>query len=191
MRKEQNTEYEERSKAWFGDSLPVSADDMAARTWRFPQLVPSRLAYPDCSLEGHARTIYSALGHGPDDEEAEGIAVEKADDFFVDFVKAEPGNGAALHSHGTEEAFIALTGSWEIFWGDNGKTGTILHQFDGIVVPPGVMRGFRNAGDSEALLLAILGARHAGHCVWAKSLMGKFHDRSAVPAAHEFGLPAR
>ena len=124
-----------------------------------------------------------ALGAGADDEQLEGTAVEQAVNYHIDFVKAPPGNGAALHSHGSEETFVALTGRWEIYWGDDGGDSVVLEPFDGIVVPDGVLRGFRNVSETEALLLTILGAHNAGHCVWAEAL------RPAFAAAAESRVP--
>ena len=45
-----------------------------------------------------------------------------------------------------------------------------------MVVPDGVLRGFRNVSESEAILLTILGAHNAGHCVWAESLQRPFAE---------------
>ena len=110
MRKELNTIFDERTNAYFGESMPISRSDMDSRVWRFKDLTPSPRAFLDCDLPGHIRTLYSALGAGADDEQLEGTAVEAAENYHIDFVKAEPNNGAALHSHGSEETFIALTG---------------------------------------------------------------------------------
>ena len=99
-----------------------------------PQLDPFLPCIPGLSPPGHVRTPYSA-----------------------------PGNGAAFHSHGSEETFIVLTGRWEVYWGDEGRESVVLEPFDGMVVPDGILRRFRNVG--EALLLTILGVRGAGHCV--------------------------
>lgn len=174
MRRELDTEFDQRSGAWFGKSLPIDRDEMESRVWRFKELTPSPRAFLDCSLPGHIRTLYSALGKGTDDEQLEGTAVESAENYHIDFVKAGPGNGAALHSHGSEETFIALTGTWEVFWGDEGEERVSLDPFDGIVFPAGVLRGFRNAGGSEAVLLVVLGSHNVGHCVWSKSLKEPF-----------------
>ena len=116
MRRELNTIYDETTGAYFGESMPISRAEMDARVWRFRSLVPSPRAFPDCTLPGHVRTLFSALGPGADDEQLEGTAVEEAENYYIDFVRAGPGNGAALHSHGSEETFIALTGRWEIYW---------------------------------------------------------------------------
>ncbi|MCY4453570.1 MAG: cupin domain-containing protein [Immundisolibacterales bacterium] len=174
MRNERDMRFDTESEAWFGKSRSVSPEEMEARVWRFDELVPSPRAFLDCTLPGHVRTLFSALGGGADDEQLEGTAVEQATNYHIDFVKAPPGNGAALHSHGSEETFVALTGRWEIYWGDDGKESVVLEPFDGIVVPDGVLRGFRNASDAEALLLTILGAHDAGHCVWSETLQPAF-----------------
>ena len=113
MRNERDIHFDAASGAWFGKSMPVSRDEMEGRVWRFGELVPSPRAFLDCTLPGHVRTLYSALGAGADDEQLEGTAVEQAVNYHIDFVKAPPGNGAALHSHGSEETFVALTGRWE------------------------------------------------------------------------------
>ena len=174
MRNEREVRFDAASGTWFGKSKPIARPEMEGRLWRFGELVPSPRAFLDCTLPGHVRTLYSALGGGADDEQLEGTAVEQAENYHIDFVKAPPGNGAALHSHGSEETFVALTGRWEIYWGDDGEESVVLAPFDGIVVPDGVLRGFRNVSETQALLLTILGAHNAGHCVWAESLQPAF-----------------
>ena len=67
------------------------------------------------------------------------------------YVGAEPGKGAALHSHSTVEVFIPLQGRWAVFWGDEGEQEIVLDPFDCVSVPVGVLRGFRNAGDEPAI----------------------------------------
>ena len=174
MRNERDIHFDTVSGAWFGKSRTVSPEQMESRVWRFGELIPSPHAFLDCTLPGHVRTLFSALGAGADDEQLEGTAVEEAVNYHIDFVKAPPGNGAALHSHGSEETFVALTGRWEVYWGDDGESSVVLEPFDGMVVPDGVLRGFRNVSETEALLLTILGAHNAGHCVWAASLQPAF-----------------
>lgn len=179
MRRELNAVYDEKTQAHFGDSMPISRQEMVERTWRFNELTPSPRAFLDCALPGHTRTLFSALGQGADDEQLEGTAVEHAENYHIDFVKADPGNGAALHSHGSEETFIALTGQWDVFWGDNAEESLVLKPFDGIVVPGGVLRGFNNSSNEEATLLVVLGAHNTGHCVWGKSMQQPFADAAS------------
>ena len=179
MRRELNTEYDEQVNAHFGESMPISREDMLERVWRFEELTPSPRAFLDCTLPGHVRTLFSALGHGTDDEQLEGTAVEHAENFHIDFVKAEAGNGAALHSHGSEETFIALTGQWDVFWGNDAEETITLRPFDGIIVPGGVLRGFRNTASEMATLLVVLGAHNVGHCVWGKTMQQPFKNAAA------------
>lgn len=176
MRRELNTVYDDKIGAHFGESMPISNEEMQQRVWRFDDLIPSPRAFLDCTLPGHKRTLFSALGQGADDEQLEGTAVEFAENFHIDFVKAGPDNGAALHSHGSEETFVALTGQWDVFWGDNAEQSIVLKPFDGIVVPGGVLRGFRNSSSDEATLMVVLGAHNTGHCVWGKSMRKPFAD---------------
>ena len=178
MRRERDVHYDEATGAWFGKSMPISRAEMESRIWRFSELTPSPRAFLDCTLPGHVRTLFSALGKGADDEQLEGTAVEQAENYHVDFVKAAPGNGAALHSHGSEETFVALTGRWQLSWGDSGEEFAVLEPFDGIVVPGGVLRGFTNVAESEALLMTILGAHNTGHCVWSEGLQPAFAKAS-------------
>ncbi|MES3001468.1 MAG: cupin domain-containing protein [Pseudomonadota bacterium] len=68
-----------------------------------------------------------------------------------------PGNGPGLHVHyKTHETFMALTGKWEMSWGDEGEHKTILEPYDLCACPPGVMRRFVNLSDSEAHLLVVI-----------------------------------
>ena len=61
--------------------------------------------------------------------------------------------------------------------GENGAgKSTLMNILYGMVVPDGVLRGFRNVAETEALLLTILGAHDAGHCIWAESLQPAFAD---------------
>jgi hypothetical protein len=57
---------------------------------------------------------------------------------------------------------------WEL--GSGHEEELVLTYLDGIAVPPGVMRSFKNASDNEALLLSILGGNEPGHVVWANSM---------------------
>jgi uncharacterized RmlC-like cupin family protein len=80
--------------------------------------------------------------------------------FRLGFATCPPGNGPGLHVHwNTHETFIALTGKWEIRWGDKGEERTLIEPFDLIAVPPGVTRQFINLSDQDAHLLVIIQGR--------------------------------
>ena len=80
--------------------------------------------------------------------------------FRLGIVTCPPGNGPGLHVHyKTHETFLALTGRWEIQWGDKGEEVTLLEPFDLIAVPPKVTRRFVNVGTEDAHLLVIIQGR--------------------------------
>jgi quercetin dioxygenase-like cupin family protein len=161
--------------AWFGRSLPISREDMLKNVFRFGQMPDSALAFIDAVVPGHNRVLMSALGSGTADENLH-PQVAHAENYHIDFIRAEPGNGAALHSHDSEETFICLTGKWRVSWGDNGEEHTDLDYLDGICCPPGVMRSFSNISGSTALLLSILGGKEPGHVVWSKAIQPKLAE---------------
>ena len=144
---------------------------MQERVARFNELRPSRQAFVDTRIPEHVRDIYNVIGKGVTEDPELKPAITAAEGFNVTDVGAEPGKGAALHSHTTVEAFIPLTGRWAVFWGDEGENEVVLDAFGCVSVPVGVMRGFRNVGDGHAYLMAILGGTDAGKVGWARSVL--------------------
>ena len=68
-----------------------------------------------------------------------------------------PGQGPCLHSHeSTYETFVVLQGEIEFSVGPEGEESVTLGQWDTFSCPPGVYRGFRNSGASEAVLLTVI-----------------------------------
>jgi uncharacterized RmlC-like cupin family protein len=104
--------------------------------------------------------------------------------FRLGFATCPPGNGPGLHVHWkTHETFIALTGKWEIRWGDHGEERTVIEPFDLIAVPPGVTRQFINLSDQDAHLMVII-----------QGQPGEFDDVGRVPETAQvieqrFGRP--
>ena len=95
--------------------------------------------------------------------------------FRLGIATCPAGNGPGLHVHwNTHETFMALTGKWEIKWGDKGEESTILEPFDLIAVPPGVTRQFINRSDRDAHLLVIIQGQR-----------GEFDDVGRVPETAE------
>lgn len=158
--------------AWFARSLPITREEMLKNVFRFGHMPESSRAFVDAVMPGHNRTLMGALGRGTSDEDLK-HQVETAENYHIDIIKADPGNGAALHSHDTEETFICLTGKWRVAWGDHGEEHIDLDYLDGICCPPGVMRSFSNISTSNALLLSILGGREPGHVIWSESIHAK------------------
>ena len=148
-----------------------SQEDMAERVARFDELKPSPQAFVDTRLPGHERDIYNVIGAGVTEDPDLKPAIVDAQDFNLTYIGADPDKGAALHDHPTVEVFIPMSGRWSIFWGDEGEESVELGPHDVISVPPGVMRGFRNIGDSHAHLMAILGGSSSGKVAWAPKVL--------------------
>ena len=77
--------------------------------------------------------------------------------FRLGIVTCPAHQGPGLHVHyKTYETFMALTGRWEIQWGDHGEESIVLEPFDLIAMPPGVTRRFVNVSDSDAHLFVLI-----------------------------------
>jgi uncharacterized RmlC-like cupin family protein len=149
----------------------IARDEMLRRVARFGELRPSKQAFVDTRLPEHRRDIFNVIGRGVTEDADLAPAITDARDFNVAYVGADPGKGAALHAHPTVEVFIPLSGRWAVYWGDQGEEEVILEAWDVISVPPGVMRGFRNAGPDHAFMMAVLGGTDAGKVAWAKTVL--------------------
>ena len=149
----------------------VSMEEMLDRTAKFSGLRPSKMAFLDTKIPGHERDIFNVIGGGVTEDASLTPAITAVDSFNITYVGAEPGKGAALHSHTTVEVFISMSGRWSVFWGDDGENEVILEPWDVVSVPTEVMRGFRNVGDGHGYLMAILGGTDAGRVAWAQRVL--------------------
>jgi mannose-6-phosphate isomerase-like protein (cupin superfamily) len=143
------------------DADPTVAE-MEARVARFAALRPTA-AYVDAALPGCERTTFVVLGSSAE-------AALPAEDFHLNLVRCAPGKSAPLHSHLTQEVFIPLSGTWEVFWGPQGARSLTLGAWDVASLPPGLSRGFRNVGTEEAWLIGIAGGRDPGRIDWPPSV---------------------
>jgi mannose-6-phosphate isomerase-like protein (cupin superfamily) len=149
---------------------------MQKRVARFDALHGSTLAFIDQRMPGHERTNFNLIGLGVTEnvnnpDMAPNIPYP-AHGFAVGMIACEPGKGAALHQHPTEEVFMPLTGRWSVYWLCDGvEQEVLLDPFDMVSVPIGVYRGFRNAGTSSGMLFAILGGPDTGKVTWHPSVL--------------------
>lgn len=155
---------------------PALVNEMRSRTALFESLRPSQQAFVDTRIPEHERDIYNVIGRGVTEDSKLQPAITAVEDFNVTYIGADPGKGAALHSHSTVEVFVAMTGRWVVYWGDDGNGETELGPLDMVSVPVGVMRGFRNVGNEHAYLMAILGGDDAGRVDWAETVLSKAKD---------------
>lgn len=145
----------------------------------------SDLAFLDQRMPGFQREIINMLGLSVTENPEDPTLVPKIETpthgFAVIYNRATNGNGAALHSHLTEEVFVPIRGAWEIYWleGEDERQVTI-DPGDIISVPIGIYRGFRCASDEpDALVLTIVGGPDPGNVTWHPSV---------VEAARKTGL---
>jgi uncharacterized RmlC-like cupin family protein len=161
-------------------TVKIGMEEMLRRVARFKDLRPSRRAFVDSLIPGHEREIFNVIGRGVTEDTSLSPAIADACDFNLTLVHAEPGKGAALHAHPTVEVFMALSGRWSVYWGDRGEHEIVLEQWDTVSVPPGAMRGFRNAGTADSYLMAILGGTDAGHVTWAPQVLEQAKDTGLI-----------
>lgn len=150
--------------------LDYSVEEIEQNVARFKDQKSSAEAFIDTRIPGHERDIYSIIGAGVVEDAAMQAPIE-AQDFHLAFARCEPGKGAALHSHLTQEVFMPLSGTWSIFWGPEGEKEVILEPYDVVSLPIHIMRGFRNVGNETGMLLAIVGGHDPGHVGWADSVI--------------------
>jgi mannose-6-phosphate isomerase-like protein (cupin superfamily) len=149
--------------------LDYTVEEMSRHVARFKDLKSTAKAFIDTRIPGHERDIFNIIGANVV-EDPDAKPPIPAQDFHLAIVRCEPGKGAALHSHLTQEVFMPLTGRWAIFWGPQGEREVILEPYDVISVPVHVMRGFRNAGTETGLLLALVGGHDPGKVGWPESM---------------------
>ena len=149
--------------------IDISMADMERNIARFRSLTSTSQSFIDTFIPGHEREIFQIIGTGPLEDPNTKAAIP-AQDFHVAIIRADPGKGAALHSHLTQEVFMPLTGKWAISWGPQGEKEVVLEPFDTISVPIHVMRSFRNAGTESGLLLALVGGHDPGRVGWPDAM---------------------
>ena len=157
-----------------GDSRPFTPQEMEERVARFNRLKGSPRTFVDTHIPGHERTLFSVIGapggsdvHEDPDHKP---MIPHAQHFVMDYIEAPPGCGAALHSHDSEEVFVAISGQWEVSWGDEGEHKVVLNEHDVISVPPFVMRAFKNLGNRKNLLMSVLGGANPSRVKWARKV---------------------
>ncbi len=157
-----------------------TVEEMQARVARYDQLKPSKQAFVDTRIEKYERDIYNVIGRGVTEDPELAPSITDARYFGITYVGAEPGKGAALHAHETIEVFVPLTGRWAAYWGEKGDKEIEIGPFDVISFPPGCYRGFRNIGDSHAMLMAIIGSKQTTHdggrVAWAPEILRQSED---------------
>src|SRR5687768_13294612 len=104
---------------------------------RFASLRPQKAEYEKRGIAPGAfeliaaKTIYNLLAPAGERGTTAGAAIQGEPGLLVGIAKCPPGNGPLLHAHmRTCENFMALTGRWEVRWGDQAQHCTFLKPFD-------------------------------------------------------------
>ena len=156
------------------DLKTLNKAQMLERVALWKDMKPNPQMFIDTRLPEHERDLYSIIGPGVSEDPDTEPAITDAQDFNIAYIGAGPGKGAALHSHPTVEVFIPVTGSWAVYWNEgDAQEEVVLGPMDCISVPPGVLRGFRNAGDEHAFMIGIVGGADSGHVAWAQSVLDR------------------
>lgn len=146
----------------------LTVEEMEKNVARFSNLHGSDEAFIDSRLPGHQRRKINLIGMGVV-EATDAAALQPniplpAHGFNLGMIQAEHGNGAALHSHQTEEVFMPLVGPWAVIWmTEDGEKEIVLQPFDSISIPIGV-------GEGEGTLLTLIGGPDAGKVDWHPSV---------------------
>jgi quercetin dioxygenase-like cupin family protein len=163
----------------------ITEDEMLkTRVARFEEVKPFPRAFLDTVVPEFKRDIFSIIGAGVLEDTEMKPAIADAHPFSLGLIRMEPGQGAGLHAHATEEVFVPLNGKMTIIWGDKGENEIELNEWDFCSVPIGVMRGFRNDDDHTVVAMALNGGDDAGRLTWspdlakrAKEFGGKLNDQ--------------
>lgn len=156
--------------------MSQTGDPLAGRVARFHELEGNEGLFIDTVIPGYAREIWSIIGPNVGEDRSDRPAIPP-DGFHLAVINSAPGNGSALHTHTTVEVFMPLTGRWQLFYGEDEEFEVFLDQWDVCSVPPGVWRGFRNAGDEDGYLLVVVGGTDAGRLEWAPKVLEEAASR--------------
>ena len=162
----------------------VSLEEMRSRVALFAEQTPSARPLIDAVLPQFQREIFTIIGGGVLEDPDVRPPITAVEGFHLSIVRAGPGMGTGLHNHKTVEVFMPLTGRWSVQWNDDGQDTMTLGPYDVISVPVGVMRGFRNESDAEAMLLVVVGGTDPGQVDWTPSVLEAAASRGFVRDAN-------
>jgi mannose-6-phosphate isomerase-like protein (cupin superfamily) len=152
----------------------VTSTEIRSRLARYARLVPNPEQKVDARLHGHRRDLMSVIGHGVAEDPMNTTWIADAEDFHVTYIRADPGNGASLHTHETVEVFIPLESHWTVYWNEGPMADSIdLTRFDCISIPKGVMRGYVNSGICTGLMMNIVGGDDPGKVHWTQNTLNR------------------
>lgn len=141
------------SYMYIDKTVSVSPEEVEAKyVARFKDLVDDDDIFPDIKLQANRRRHFHVISEG---HHIGPSKITMPHHFHMSYLEVPPGGTAGLHAHALPEVFIALTGRFQIIFGDHGEHAIELEPYDTISVPVGVMRNFKNVGNVNGLLMVI------------------------------------
>ena len=148
---------------------------------RYEDVKPSSAFFLDTALPEFERQVKNVIGAAAGEDPTTSPAITAATGINFNYIVTDPGKGSALHDHPVWEIFVPVNGRWSIFWGTEKSQEIELGPLDLIALPPGIMRGFRNVGLEQAVLIAMLGGDEVGDVTWSQSLLDATESKGIKP----------
>ncbi len=162
-------------------SIEFSKEEMEqTRVARCKNLKAFPESFVDTVIPEFKRNLFSIIGASVFEDPDMRPAITDQHCFSVAMIEVEPGQGAGLHAHDTEEVFIPMDGKFAVYWGDEGENEIELDAMDTVSVPIGVMRGFRNPGDTTVHVIAIVGGHDGGRLTWHQGVIDRAAEHGTV-----------
>ena len=151
----------------------ATRSEILSRIARFDELREDDNSYLDMQVPGHLRKAMMLIGAATGNDPSL-MSPLPSEEFTMGFQMCGTGNGPGLHSHETVEVFVAMSGTWRLYWiDDEGEGETEFRTWDTVSVPPGVWRGLELTSEGDGLLLAVRGGARGGGVQWHPSQLEK------------------
>ncbi len=151
------------------------------RLVRRSEMMPCKSAFIDAHTPGsHLKDNFSIIGPGVTENKEQFINIREPHGFNIGAAGQPPHIKNSLHSHFTAEVFMIHEGTFEIYWGLDGKNRTTLFEGDVVSIPTHCFRGFENVGEKYGFLFTILGGDDTGGVEWAPKVFKAAEDHGLV-----------
>jgi mannose-6-phosphate isomerase-like protein (cupin superfamily) len=142
-----------KMKMYVKDTISITPEELESKyVARFDQLVDDSEIFADIKTQEGRRRHFHVISEnnhlGP-------ARITTPHNFHVSYLEVPPNTSAALHAHDLPEIFIPMTGRFAILFGDHGENSVELAPLDTISVPVGLMRTFKNIGNTNGILMVI------------------------------------
>jgi mannose-6-phosphate isomerase-like protein (cupin superfamily) len=168
--------------AQHASSAITTPELLAERLVRYDDLQPCTTAFIDTRTPGSAeKENFTIIGPGVAENPDQHVHIEIPHGFNIGGARQPPNCVNSQHSHETAEVFIVHSGQWAFVLGPNKEDGeVILNPGDTISIPVHLFRGFKNIGEDEGFLFAVLGGDDPGHVTWAPYVFDNAREHGLI-----------